>query len=88
MRNDNVYLITVPWPNKGNFLLPELDRADVLKVAEFISIDKRNSLFVMIYTVMIRATQRSYCYHSYPIERLNLRTKYNDDRLKYLPRLL
>ena len=87
MRNDNVYLITVPWHNNGNFLLPELDRADVLKVAEFICINKRNSLFVMIYAVMIRATRRSYCY-SDPIELLNLRTQYNDDRLKYLPKLL
>jgi hypothetical protein len=87
MRNDNVSLITVPCPNNGNFLLPELDRADVLKIAEFISIDRRNALFVMIYSVMLRATRRSYCYPD-PIERLNLRTKYNDDRLKYLPRLL
>lgn len=82
-----MYLITVPWHHNGNFLLPELDRADVLKVAEFICMDKRNSLFVMIYAVMIRATNRSYCY-SEPIERLNLRTQYNDDRLKYSPRLL
>lgn len=87
MRNDNVYLITVPWPNNGTILLPELDRSDVLKIAEFICIDRRNSLFVMIYSVMLRATRRIY-YHPDPIERLNLRTKYNDDRLKYLPRLL
>lgn len=87
MRNENVYLITVPWPNNGNFLLPELDRADVLKIAGFIRIDRRNSLFIMIYSVMLRTTHRVY-HHLGPIERLNLRTKYNDDRLKYLPRLL
>lgn len=87
MRNDNVYLITVPWPNNGNFLLPELDRADVLKIAEFINIARRNSLFIMIYSVMLRTTHRIY-YHPDPIERLNLRTNYNDDRLKYSPRLL
>ena len=87
MRNDNVYLITVPWPNNGNFLLPELDRADVLKIAEFICIDRRNSLFITIYSVMLRAARRI-CYHPDTVERLNLRTKYNDDRLKYLPRLL
>lgn len=82
-----MYLITVPWPNNNTILLPELDRADVLKVAEFICIHRRNSLFVMIYSVMLRATRRIY-YHPDPIERLNLRTKYNDVRLKYLPRLL
>ena len=87
MRNDNVYLITVPWPDNGNFLLPELERADILKIAEFICLDKRNSLFIMIYSVMLRTTHRVY-HHLGPIERLNLRTKYNDDRLKYLPRLL
>lgn len=87
MRNDNVYLITVPWHNNGNLLLPELDRADVLKIAGFICIDRRNTLFIMIYSVMLRTTHRVY-HHLGPIERLNLRTNYNDDRLKYLPRLL
>lgn len=87
MRNENVYLITVPWPDNGTLLLPELDRADVLKIAEFICIYRKNSLFIMIYSVMLKTTRRI-CYHPDTVERLNLRTKYNDDRLKYLPRLL